>query len=146
VTATENTFTLEFPYRRTVGPVVGAFLTALRDGQIVGVKTTGGKVLVPPLEYDPESGEATTDEFVEVGPAGTVTGFTWVDEPMRQHPLQQPFAWALVQLEGADTSMLHALAAPSKDAVTMGMRVRPRWRGERKGHITDIECFEPEEG
>ena len=24
------------------------------------------------------------------------------------------------------------------------MRVRVRWRDERKGHITDIECFEPE--
>ena len=142
MTATESTFTLEFPYRRTVGPVVGAFLTALRDGQIVGVKTAGGKVLVPPLEYDPESGEATTTEFVDVGPSGTVTGFAWVEEPMRQHPLQHPFAWALVQLDGADTSMLHALDAGSKDAVSVGLRVRPRWRDERKGLITDIECFE----
>jgi uncharacterized OB-fold protein len=25
-----------------------------------------------------------------------------------------------------------------------GMRVRPRWRAERKGEIRDIECFEPE--
>ena len=145
MTATESTFTLEFPYRRTLGPVIGTFLTALRDGQIVGVKTAGGKVLVPPLEYDPETGEATTD-FVDVGPSGTVTGFAWVDEPMRQHPLQEPFAWALIQLDGADTSLLHALAVGSKDAVRAGMRVRPRWRDERKGHITDIECFEPEEG
>ena len=146
VTATESTYTLEFPYRRSLGPVISAFFTAMRDSQIVGVKTAGGKVLVPPLEYDPESGEATTGEFVEVGPSGTVTGFAWVDEPMRQHPLQQPFAWALVQLDGADTSMLHALDAGSKDALSTGMRVRPRWRDERKGHITDIECFEPEEG
>ena len=34
VTATETTFTLEFPYRRTVGPIVGAFLTGLREGKI----------------------------------------------------------------------------------------------------------------
>ena len=146
MTVADSSYTLEFPYRRSVGPVVGAFLTGLRDGTVLGSRTAAGRVVVPPLEYDPESGEATTGEFVEVGPAGTVTGFAWVDEPMRQHPLQQPFAWALVQLDGAGTSMLHALDAGSKDAVSTGMRVTPRWRAERKGHITDIECFEPEEG
>jgi uncharacterized OB-fold protein len=26
-----------------------------------------------------------------------------------------------------------------------GMRVTPRWREERKGNITDIEAFVPEE-
>jgi len=25
-----------------------------------------------------------------------------------------------------------------------GMRVTPRWRAERVGHINDLECFEPE--
>ena len=33
VTSGESTFTLELPYRRSVGPVVGAFLTGLRDQQ-----------------------------------------------------------------------------------------------------------------
>jgi hypothetical protein len=27
--------------------------------------------------------------------------------------------------------------------VSTGIRARPRWRTERVGHITDIECFEP---
>ena len=145
MTATESTYTLEFPYRRSLGPVIGAFLTGLRDGQILGVRTESGKVLMPPLEYDPDTGDAT-GETVELGQSGTVTGFAWVEQPMRKHPLQRPFAWALVKLDGADTSMLHALDAGSKDAVSNGMRVKVRWREERKGHITDIECFEPEEG
>ena len=143
MTATESTYTLEFPYRRSLGPVISEFLTGLRDGQILGVRTDTGKVLVPPLEYDPETGEAT-GEMVTVGESGVVTGFTWVEEPMRKHPLQRPFAWALVKLDGADTSILHALDAASKDAVSNGMRVKVRWREERQGHITDIECFEPE--
>ena len=50
------TWTLEFPYRRSVGPVIGAFLTGLRDHKVVGVRTAGGRVLVPPFEYDPETG------------------------------------------------------------------------------------------
>jgi uncharacterized protein len=29
---------LEYPYVRSVGPVVGAFLTGLRDGKVVGIR------------------------------------------------------------------------------------------------------------
>ena len=137
------TFTLEFPYRRSLGPIVGAFLTGLRDGKVVGSRTASGRVLVPPLEYDPETGDAV-DELVDVGESGTVTGWSWVEEPLDKHPLDTPFAWALVQLDGADTSMLHALDAGAMSAVRTGMRVKVRWKDERVGHITDIECFEPE--
>ena len=44
---------LEYPYRRSVGPVMGAFFTGLREQQLVGVRTRDGRVLVPPVEYDP---------------------------------------------------------------------------------------------
>ena len=144
MTVTESTFTLEFPYRRSVGPIVGAFLTGLRDGKVLGIRTPAGRVICPPLEYDPDTGKGL-DDLVEVGEAGTVRQFAWVSEPLRKHPLDRPFAWVLVQLDGADTSLLHALDTGSRDAVSVGMRVRIRWRDERKGHISDIECFEPEE-
>lgn len=136
---------MELPYRRSLGPVVGAFLTALRDGRIVGSRTGAGRVLVPPLEYDPDTGEPV-DDIVDVGDSGTVREWAWVSHPLRKHPLERPFAWAMVQLDGADTTMLHALDAGSEDAVTTGMRVKVRWRAERQGHITDIACFEPESG
>ena len=141
--AAAQTFKLEFPYRRSLGPVVGAFLTGLRDGRVLGSTVPSGKVLVPPLEYDPETGEPSGD-LVEVGTAGVVTGWSWVEEPMAKHPLDRPFAWALVKLDGADSSLMHALDAGSMERVSTGMRVSIRWREERKGHITDIECFEPE--
>jgi uncharacterized OB-fold protein len=136
-----NSWTLEFPYRRSLGPVVGAFLSGLREQKVVGTKTRSGKVLVPPLEYDPETGEAVTDGFVDIATTGTVQTAAWVAEPQRKHPLQKPFAWALVKLDGADTAFLHALDAPREKAVA-GARVQIRWKDERQGHITDIECFE----
>lgn len=142
-TSGESTYTLELPYRRSLGPVVGAFLTGLRDGRILGSRTRSGRVLVPPLEYDPDTGEAVEPELVEVGEQGTVRHWSWVAEPLRKHPFDRPFAWALVQLDGADTALLHALDAVRPDAVAAGMRVRARWRAERRGHISDIECFEP---
>ena len=137
------TFTLEFPYRRSVGPVIGKFLAGLRERQLFGATTPAGRVLVPPLEYDPETGEATTG-LVPVEETGVVTGFSWVAEPNGKEPIDRPFAWALVKLDGADTSMLHALDAGSPEAVRTGLRVRVRWAAERRGHMSDIECFEPE--
>jgi uncharacterized OB-fold protein len=135
---------LEYPYRRSVGPVVGRFLTGLREGRIEGVRTAAGKVVVPPTGYDSETGEEMTD-FVEVGSSGVVTTWCWVPEPRPNNPLDRPFAWALIKLDGADTSLLHAVDAGDPSVMTVGMRVRARWRAEPVGHITDIECFEVEE-
>ena len=134
---------LEYPYTRSTGPVIGRFLTGLRDGKIEGIRARDGRVLVPPTEYDPRTGEAL-DEWVEVGTSGIVTTWTWLDEPRSNSPLQKPFAWALITLDGADTPMLHAVDAGSAAILKTGMRVRARWRNERQGHITDIECFEVE--
>lgn len=142
---------LEFPggYTRSTGPVIGRFLSELRDGRVVGVRTAGGRVLVPPLEYDPDTGDPVTDEFVEVGPVGTVTTWTWVPEPAEGHPVGHPFAWALIELDGADTALVHALDLGPTDGkppreLRTGMRVRPQWRADRTGSVTDIVSFRPE--
>jgi hypothetical protein len=136
--------TLEYTYKRSVGPVLGRFFGGLRDGRIEGVKTQAGRVLCPPLEHDPETGEATTDDWVEVGPGGTVSTWAWIAEPRDQHPLDRPFAFALVQLDGADTGLLHAVDAGEEGRMRTGMRVRARFAAERTGRIQDIACFEPE--
>ena len=136
---------LEYEYKRSVGPVIGAFMTALKEGRIVGV-VSQGSVVVPPTEYDPHSGDPT-GEIVEVGPAGVVTTWSWAQDPLKDQPLGRPFAWALVQLDGATTSMLHAVDAGGRDKMSSGMRVTARFRppDERQGNVRDIECFVPEE-
>ena len=134
--------TLEFPYSRTVGPVVGAFLAGLREQRLVGIRTSDGKVLVPPLEYDPNTGDELT-ELVDVGPAGTVESWTWVEEPTSKHPLSKPFAFALIKPDGADTAMVHAVDAGSIDKMATGMRVTPRFKAEPANRIDDLECWEP---
>ncbi|MFF5477475.1 Zn-ribbon domain-containing OB-fold protein [Streptomyces sp. NPDC012935] len=133
---------VEFPFTRSVGPVQSAFLTGLRERVVLGVRTSDGRTLVPPVEYDPVTAEEIRD-LVEVAPTGTVTTWAWNHAPRRDQPLDTPFAWVLVRLDGADTALLHALDAPGPDIVHTGMRVRVRWAGERTGAITDIACFEP---
>ena len=137
-------YVLEYTYERSVGPVIGRFLTGLRDGRIEGARTQSGRVIVPPAEYDPDSGEPIAD-FTEVGTAGVVTTWSWIFEPRANQPLQRPFAWALVKLDGADTALLHAVDAGDPERMKTGMRVRVRWSDKRLGSIRDIACFEPEE-
>lgn len=136
---------LEYEYRRSCGPVLGRFFAGLRERRILGARRPDGRVLVPPAEYDPESGEAL-DELVEVGPGGQIVTWAWVTRPRPKQPLSRPFAWALIRLDGADAAMLHAVEADSENALRIGLRVRPRWCPEPSGGIRDIECFVPEEG
>jgi uncharacterized OB-fold protein len=133
---------ITFDYTRSLGPVLGPFMTALRDQRILGARAADGRVHAPPFEYDPVTA-SPPDALVEVGPAGTVVSWTWLPEPLDGQPLDRPFAWALIRLDGADTAMLHAVDAGSAAAMRTGMRVRPRWAAQRVGSIRDIACFEP---
>ncbi len=115
-------------------------MTALTEKRILGIRN-GDAVIVPPMEWDPATGAELAHDLVEVGPSGTVESWTWVPVPTEQHPLDRPFAFAFVRLDGATTPMLHAVDAGSPEAMANGTRVAPRWRGAREGRINDIVCF-----
>jgi len=131
---------LAFDYTRSVGPLLSQFFTALRERRIVGVRGSDGRVLVPPAEYDPVTYEELT-EIVPVSSVGTVVSWTWQPAPLEGQPLDRPFAWALIKLDGADTALLHAVDAGSSDAISTGARVHVHWADEPVGAITDIAYF-----
>ena len=132
---------LSFDYTRSVGSVLSQFFTALRSRHIVGVRGSDGRVHVPPAEYDPVN-YAPLTEVVPVASVGTVLSWTWQPEPLEGQPLDRPFAWALIKLDGADTALLHAVDAGSPDAISTGARVHVHWVDEPVGAITDIAYFE----
>ena len=133
---------IEFDYTRSLGPVLSQFMTALADRRILGARGADGRVHAPPFEYDPVTAEPPAD-LVPVGPEGTVVSWSWMPDPLEGQPLTEPFAWALIRLDGADTAMLHAVDAGSAAAMRTGLRVRPRWSASPVGSIRDIICFEP---
>jgi uncharacterized OB-fold protein len=133
--------TIGYDFKRTTGPVIGAFFTALAEHRVLGVRDTEGRVVCPPVEYDPQSGDPLT-EMVEVGAEGTVTTWSWVSHVRDGQPLQSPHALAMVRLDGADTAMLHLIDAPAPEAVSTGGRVRIRWATEPTEGLANIECFE----
>ncbi|WP_328478545.1 OB-fold domain-containing protein [Actinoplanes sp. NBC_00393] len=133
---------IAFDYTRSLGPVLGRFMAGLRDRRVLGSRTADGRVHVPPVEYDPVT-LAPVEDLVEVASVGTVVTWTWMERPVEGQPLEEPFGWALIRLDGADTPLLHAVDAGARENMRTGMRVRVRWAAERTGHIRDIECFEP---
>ncbi|MDT5300351.1 MAG: uncharacterized protein QOG79_3593, partial [Mycobacterium sp.] len=134
---------LSFDYTRSVGPLLSQFFTALRERRILGVRGSDGRVHVPPAEYDPVDYRPLT-EVVPVASVGTVVSWTWQALPLEGQPLDRPFAWALIKLDGADTPLLHAIdvgAAGSAESISTGARVHVHWVDEPVGSITDIAFF-----
>ena len=133
---------ITYTYTRSTGPVIGALpdrSTGPQDHR--GRAGSDGRVLVPAIDYDPVTSEDLT-ELVEVADSGVVSTWSWNDVPLEGQPLDHPFAWALVTLDGADTAMLAAVDAGSEGAISTGARVTARWADERVGSIRDLVCFD----
>jgi uncharacterized OB-fold protein len=133
---------VEFDYTRSLGSVLSQFMSALQQHSVLGGVLSDGRVVVPPPEYDPVTHEAVS-ELVPVSDLGTVQSWAWVAEPVAQQPLDKPFAFAHVLLDGADAPLLHAVDVDSPADISTGMRVKVRWADEPTGTIRDIACFEP---
>lgn len=133
---------VEFNYTRSLGPTLSGFMTGLKHRQILGGVLSDGAVAVPPPEYDSHTLEPITN-LVSVSDEGVVQSWTWVSEPVPDQPLDRPFAFALILLDGADRPLLHAVAVETPEQVETGLRVRARWADDLAGAITDIRWFEP---
>jgi uncharacterized OB-fold protein len=132
------------PYTWWVGETGSRFLIALRDeGKILGNRCDScGTVFVPPRK---NCGRCFvgTGEWVELGDYGVVKAHTIVRFSHPLQPVDPPFAYAMIQLDGADVSLVH-LIKKDLDKLKNGVRVRARFKEEkeRKGHILDIDGFE----
>ena len=134
---------MEFPYRHSTGEAIGRFLAGLKEQKkIWGQRVAGQGVVVPPLGYSEVDGSADA-QWVEVADRGVVTAFAIVHKPIAQlHPYEQPFAFVLVRLEGADTSLPHVVA-DDLSQLRIGTRVEAVWKSDadRVGSLRDIERF-----
>ena len=76
---------------------------------------------------------------------GVVTSHTVVHFEHPNHPAKAPFAYALVQLDGADGALLHIIKH-DLDRLQTGVRVQAVFKEEREGSIRDVDCFRIVEG
>ena len=133
-------FELAYNYKRSSGPVMSEFFEALGQQKILGTKSSAGKVFSPAAEFDPETNEPLK-EMIEVGPGGVVESFSWIEHPQHHHLIKEPFAFALIKLDGADTSMLHMVTQCNETDLSIGSRVKANWSEIQEQRITDIKFF-----
>ena len=133
-------FELAYNYKRSSGPVMSEFFEALGQQKILGTKSSAGKVFSPAAEFDPETNEPLK-EMIEVGPGGVVESFSWIEDPKHHHLIKEPFAFALIKLDGADTSMLHMVTQCNEADLRIGSRVQANWSEIQEQRITDIKFF-----
>ena len=133
--------------RYTVGIAGERFLRTIKDeAKLLGTRCDRCRITYAPARLFCERCFANLDaHWVEVGPAGTVQSFTILHLDLDGSRRPKPEVLAAIQLDGADTVMIHRLPPDRRDQVQIGMRVKPVFRPPelREGSILDIEYFEP---
>jgi uncharacterized OB-fold protein len=137
----------EQPFRYSAGCYGTRFLTELRDGcRLLGVRCPKcRKVYVPPRQVCGPC-FAKMDEWVEVGPAGTIYTFTVLRfaflDPETGEKKPVPYGYGYIRLDGADTNFQHFLELPKDGRIRIGDRVRAVFRDQRVGNLRDILHFQ----
>jgi len=138
--------TMELTYNYAAGRYFSKFLTSLKKGRkIIGVKCPKCKrVYLPPRPICGNCFEKM-DEWVEISDKGTVRAYTVVFQPFIDgrtgKPRPAPYGIALIQLDGADTTINHYLEESDLKKLRIGMRVQAVWRDELQGDMSDILYF-----
>ena len=132
-------------YKHALGETASYFFQQLRDNkQIYGRRDPkSGRVLVPPRAFSDETLEPT-NEWVPVGPEGTIECFTIVYAAFNNLP-DPPYAFGYVHLKGADTAiggyfkgvdLSDGGAAAKKLAI--GTKVITKFAEKRTGDVLDF--------
>ncbi len=138
----ERNFDSIFSY--TAGIIRSKFLTELRDHKnIVGTKCTGCNTVWVPARSTCVKCFEPLKEFVDIGKSGTVTTYSVIHKHKEFYPVKSPTILGIIQLEGADTGIVHFIAEVIPEEVEAGMKVEAVFNEERTGSILDIKYFKP---
>src|SRR5674476_537783 len=118
---------LDFTYNYRVGQYVERYIKGLGQKKIMGVKCPGdSSVVVPPRKYCGRC-NAIMDEWVEVGPEGTVENFTVGHVNLNKGAVEKAdteYVVALIKLDGASSLLPGKVQGVSPTDVELGMRVK----------------------
>lgn len=130
-------------FRHAAGAAASRFLVALRDEQkILGSPCPKcSRVRVPARSYCEDCFVTSEDDWVQVGPSGTVEASTQTCAAFPGYD-PPPHTIAYVVLDGADTAMCNYVKLPSGETpngpLEVGARVNARFASTRNGAITDF--------
>jgi len=137
---------IDIPNVYTAGAVGSRFLIELRDNKrIMGTKCPACNRVYVPARSVCKQCFAQLDEWVEVGDKGTLLTYAVAYEPSTVQSAKPPLAYGIVQLDGADTGLLHLLGEVDFEKLKSGMRMQAVFKDERSASILDIKYFKPAE-
>jgi uncharacterized OB-fold protein len=134
---------LALPYQYFAGRTGSRFLISLRDEKkIKGVRCEKcDKVFVPPRSTCERCFSDISENWVELKNTGTVTGFTVVRFKEPYQPAEPPYILALIQLGGADTSLVHIVKGVPVSEMRVGLEVEAAFAEKTTSTIMDIDHF-----
>ncbi len=136
---------LVVPYRYFVGRLASKALIALRDDKkVMGVRCPTCNLTYMPPRSTCGRCFSKLEELVEVGDKGTVLTYTVVYHKEPVHPMEPPFVYGLIKLDGADTALPHFIGEVEPEKVSIGMKVQAVFKDKREGNILDIKYFKPQ--
>ena len=132
------------PDAYTAGAVGSKFLIELRDNKrIMGTKCAAcNRVYVPARSVCTDC-FAQLNEWVEVSDKGTLLTYAIARQSTVAQPVTPPIIYGIVQLDGADTGLVHMLGEVQLEKLHVGMRVQAVFKEERTANILDIKYFRP---
>ena len=135
---------IDIPNTYTAGAVGSRFLIEIRDNKkIMGTRCPAcNLVYVPARSVCKECFGQFTD-WMEVSDKGTLITYAVAHEPSKVQPVEPPVLYGIVQLDGADTGLVHLLGEVKPDQLKAGMRMQAVFKEERTGSILDIKYFKP---
>jgi uncharacterized OB-fold protein len=136
----------DLEFEHAAGRAASRFLVALRDHGVLLASPCPacGRIRVPPRSFCEDCFVPTSDEWVEVGPEGTVEAFTitYAAFPGYRTP---PHAIAYVRPDGASTAIgnyVEGVDLTDPDAaaeqLAVGTRVHAVFEATREGRVTDF--------
>ena len=135
---------IDLPASFSCGAVASRFFIEMRDNKrIMGTRCPNcNRVYVPPRATC-KTCFGQLSEWVQVSDRGTLLSYATVHQPGPVQPVEPPFVYGIVQLDGADTGLVHLLGEVDLERLRVGMRLQAVFQDKRNGNILDIKYFRP---
>ena len=131
-------------YNYDAGTIRSRFLTEIRDNKkIFGTRCPHCNRVYVPARSTCLQCFASLSDFAKVADTGTVTTYSIINSSQTYYPSEPPFIYGIIQLDGADTGLVHFIGGVDPQKVRVGMRVKAVFKEERIGSILDIRYFKP---
>jgi len=137
---------INIPNTYSAGAVGSRFLVELRDNKrIMGTRCPKCNLVYVPARSVCRDCFGQLSEWVEVSNKGTLLSHAIARQPTPVQPVPPPIIYGIIQLDGADTGIVHMLGEVDPTQLKVGMRVKAvfKTKKQRVASILDIKYFKP---